>query len=683
LFPDEKLLISDLRYGFRWDWISEEEAWEVKEHNPDFDFSSHKPTPMSPTQRREFMRFLEDGLILGYVKPVRGTFVNRIFGIDEGRKWRWILDFTKLNIFQQRIQMSMLTPSELGQRIGRGVWCVVGDYQTFYWQFLMHWVEQLRQGFAISQTDVDYYLEHGPKDFLRSVGMSCNGVFPSHFIQPVAGMGVRQAQQKCCRYPRLLQRKARSLGVNVEGYSDEWIASDPVRSVAYLVGGIICIADHGFGLAYSWHKHNRIPTQSPTFIGYEWWTPSLRLRPRWPRIQSMQDQAVTIQELERDGKGITLRRQMSMIGTVVGLRLGVRQAGFKVRPTMKEMGANIRRLTRDGTTNYDGEVKITSTWLELCRWILDWTDHELWRHMRLEGPTETLTSDASTYGWCGHTADQTWVRRALFDPLEQTLDHNIQEGIGYNRTLQQYVEEHGLRGTTSLPICVAQETDNKTVKKCNRALTCRSITLCQHRGQLQDWMDFRGIQSWPVYIPKDIMDNHRLADGGSRRASHWHRWKMKETSFRKVATSYFLNVTQAVDLFCEPASAQTERMVTECWHPRSLWTDALSRPWSATTNPALAAEDWLWIFPPPALLSVVTRRLVEAAPHLQPLLLIVHNSPTTGWWKTVQPLLSGPPRVIGQLKELVEPPEGWKNKGRSRLPPNWTLVALPILQAKG
>jgi hypothetical protein len=43
LFPDTTLLVSDLRYGLRWEWLAEAGQWEVHERNPDFDLAAHRP----------------------------------------------------------------------------------------------------------------------------------------------------------------------------------------------------------------------------------------------------------------------------------------------------------------------------------------------------------------------------------------------------------------------------------------------------------------------------------------------------------------------------------------------------------------------------------------------------------------------------------------------------------------
>ena len=384
------------------------------------------------------------------------------------------------------------------------------------------------------------------------------------------------------------------------------------------------------------------------------------------------------QKAENDHQ-LTLRQQMSMVGKVVGLRLGIRKAGFRVRPLLAEMATNIRYHTRRGTTNYDGWVKITPTWIALCDWIIEWTDHELWRHMRLETPTTTLTADASEYGWCGHNNEQSWIRRGLFTTTEQSHHHNIQEGLAYNKTIQYFVEETKLFGTLHNPICITQETDNKIVLKCNRALSCKALQLCCHRDQLQDWMDFRHIQSHPVYIPKTTMDQNRIADVGSRRASHWHRWQLKPTTFDKIVGKFQLNRHNGVDLFTEPASAQTPLMVTEEWHPHSMWTDALSRPWSPLNNPSLKLTHWLWIFPPPRMLVQVSRRIVDTKGPLLPMLIVVPHNPTATWWKTLHTKTTKPTHRIGRMRDELIPPEGRKNAKKTHQPPNWELAVLPII----
>jgi hypothetical protein len=634
---------------------------------------------MSPVQRDAFLQFLRDGLVLGYVHPVRDTFVNNIFGLDEGRKWRWILDFTKLNMFQHQIKLKMLTVAELGQRIPRGAWGVVGDFQTFYWQFAMHWTEALRQGFAITKEDVSFYCEHGPREFVTAVMEMCGGRFPTHFTHPVAGMGVRQAQQKCCRYPRLLQQKARSLGIQVEGYSDEWIVLNQSRAAAYLDGGIICIGDHGFGLAYTWCKHNPLPTQTPEFIGYEWWTVLLRTRPLWKRIAGAQASATALLDLASAGASIPIRRQASEVGVVIGLRPGIRKAGLMARPALAEMGSNIRRNILKGTVDYDALVPVTHVWVALCEWMLQWTDHDLWHYMRREAPRHMLTADASEFGWCGHNEDQSWVRRGLFSPAEQLENHNVQEGAGGDHTLVLFGEEFDIRGTPELPVCIGQETDNKTVRKCLSALMCRSLALCRQLSATMDWMDYRSIQSWSVYIPKRVMDYERVADQGSRQISRWYRWMLVPRIVHQVTLECNLDMARGIDLFSEAASAQFPRMVTETWHPLAMWTDALARPWSAEDNPLLQPPDWLWAFPPPWMLSEISKRLATAGCRILPMLLIVPHMPTKGWWKELQPRWARAPLPVGPMRAALQPPEGWNNSESGNKPPAWDLVCLLLL----
>ena len=695
IYRTDVQLWTELEYGFRWEWIDEDERWEVYQRNPNFDFTQHRPRAMPPIQREKFMEFALGGLLTGYIVAKKGTFTNNLFGIDEGRKYRWVISFVKLNIFQKKIKIRMLTQKQLGKALPRGAWMVVGDYAKFFWEFAMNWQDALLQGFSLSEADVGWYLNHGPREFVARMQALVPGEFPRHFIQPVCVMGGRQPQQKCVRYPRRLRETARGLGIECDGYSDEWITWAPTQVIAYLNGCFITVMDHAMGLQYTFDKHNWLPTQRIVFTGYELHTPELRRRPKWSRIVGAQAMAAVFIDHHNTQTHIVVRVMTSLIGVVVGIREGCRTAGLMVRVCIVEMTKWLRHHTVNGTTNYDAKVPVAACWVTLCVWIIEWADFELWAYMRLEVPSLTLTSGASEYGWAAHTFPITWRIKGHFTEEERANHHNVQEGMAGNKGTVAYSEQTGLRGKMDLklevviPICVKREQDNKTVIKAHASMMSRSIRICETTIEHSNYCDMRALQEDMGFIAGTVMDTERIADTGSRKTSKWPQWMLATRIVRQVhqeaasivagfATARAgLAIADGIDLFCEPASRQFPRMVTHEWAPNSLWTDARSRTWSATTNMLLCERGWLWAFPPPILLDVIATRLTEVGAAPQPLILIVPWQPTQGWWLRLQPLVQADPIPVDQLRNL-RPPEGFKGMDHSQKPPNLSLCALLI-----
>jgi hypothetical protein len=294
-----------------------------------------------------------------------------------------------------------------------------------------------------------------------------------------------------------------------------------------------------------------------------------------------------------------------------------------------------------------------------------------------------LTSDASEYGWWGHTTPQEWECGGHFNALERSDHHNIQEDEAGNRTTVAYSEATGFRGEVCptlgvlIPKCILREQDNKTVIKVVNKRMVRSVRMCQTQKLHHDFLDYAGLQELGSFISGKIMDTERVADRGSRQTSKWPRWMLNPRVRAQIAREAGLNPTHGVDLFCEEASRQYPRIVTEKWSPHALWVDALARPWHALDNSLLKEEDWLWAFPPPALLNRIARRLTAPLARAQPMLLVVPHQPQQSWWVKLAPLMEGDPIPAGPLRNL-EPPEGHHDHDRNQRPPNWQLCALRI-----
>jgi hypothetical protein len=467
---------------------------------------------MTELMRVKWMDFITDALLMGYVIPHLGADPNPCFGIDEGTKWRWILSLKRKNQFMRKIHTKMLTVKRLGQMIPRGAWCVTGDYKKFFWQFLVHWAEALRQGFEITEADVEWYMTKGPIDFVRRMNELHPGRFPTRFCFPVVVMGGAQSQQKTTPYVRRLVQSSNEVGIPTESFADEWIAFHVKRKLAYLLSTINFGRDHLMGLGYTWEKTIVFPTQTPEFIGWEWCTRLLRLRPRWARVEDMRLVAATIIQKHAEGKEVTPREKARIQGKVIGARAGIREAGLRVRESIEDLTRDLRRSGQD----YDVEVPITDALVALCKWIGVWTNHELWGYFRLETPTVTLTSDASPWAWSGHTNPPTWTMRGTFTAELLGVHHNEQEEEAGDRTTEGYLESTGLAGTPVAPIYFAREQDNRTVIKVVSANMCRSVSICRRRLRHLQYLDFRSVQEVPVFISGKVMDNLRLADKGSR-----------------------------------------------------------------------------------------------------------------------------------------------------------------------
>jgi hypothetical protein len=203
-----------------------------------------------------------------------------------------------------------------------------------------------------------------------------------------------------------------------------------------------------------------------------------------------------------------------------------------------------------------------------------------------------------------------------------------------------------------------------------------SATALEH----MDYTDYKGLQEIGDFISGKVMDTLRIADKGSRQTSQWHRWMLKLKVVKDICREKGCNIHHAVDLFCEEASAQFPRMVTERWSPHALWQDALARKWHHLDNPLLLETDWLWAFPPPHLLNKVATRLTEDGARAQPMLLVVPHQPTRSWWVKLLPLIQGEPTSAGPLQNLI-PPEGYKDCDRKQKPPNWRLCVLRLRSA--
>lgn len=679
-FPQESDLIQEIREGFSWQWLTTEERWEVREKLPDGYDKPHRFR--MPTG--ELVKFISEGLRMGFIRRARADekpFHNLVFSVPKtDGSLRWVLDMTKRNCLMRRVHMRMEGTFTMSQTMPRHAWVVTADWRKYYWVWKVCARDQPAQAFE------------GPDP-------STAGVPPTHhsinravrsFVFEVVTMGGGQSAQRTSQPPKLMKRKLAHHGIG-DGviYMDEWALWQLQRAMACLAGLSMVVMGFLLGIPHSWEKLRWLPRQQFELLGLEWNTVRLERSLMRSRVAKVQEITAALQAALNPGGTVTIRFLCQFIGNLTASQEGARNAGYFAAALNESLAKHLR----DHRGSYDALVTPGQTWAPAVRWVLQWTDWDLWAHMRLPPPRHQLTADASPWSAGAHT--QSWNTgeyRATypFNGAELGLHHNIQENKATRAAVVGFAEFSGLCRTipdddTPLTVINVESDNTMNIRLVNKHRS-KSIIASTQTIAFADFTDVFRIAVTASFISGRTMDTHRHADSDSRAKSKWWDWALPTCRFELACQRLQLNPTTGVDLFAGPTFAHTRRKVTRRPSEGALWADALSRSWSPGANPSLQPTDWIWTFPPPALLPRIAATLTdrEHLPVPQIVLIVPHHAGRS-WWDLLRPHWNAEPIPMGPLNKCVPPEsETWSRhhsrgkKDKRQTPPNWELCALSL-----
>ena len=226
--------------------------------------------------------------------------------------------------------------------------------------------------------------------------------------------------------------------------------------------------------------------------------------------------------------------------------------------------------------------------------------------------TITVTTDASTEGWGGHTTvnNNSLLFSGLWSQTERRTCHiNLLELRAIKLTLLR-VAPH-VKGQV-----VKLECDNTTaVSYLNKQGGTRSRTLCLEACQLHEWMLQNEVQATAVHRPG--VDN-TLADFLSRNRPDPNEWSLSPYACRQLFRRWG---TPRIDLFASLQNHKLPLWFSRLPCPQATGTDAMAQTWTGWS---------VYAFPPKNLILRTLTKIRDD--RVEDAIVVVPHWPKRGWF---------------------------------------------------
>ena len=644
--------LTELKNGLDWEWDTEEKQ---KEQTEKYNIRQAKPRTYQEHEQRSRRAMEEDGRRHGYVsdvaEPGKRGFLSSMFSkVKPDGSLRWMQDLKGINRLMRRIAYKMHTDRYICTELPRNAWMTTWDYSKYYWLFRLSKASRRIQRFW---------------DWSGTRQLEC----------PVAAMGHKQAQQKCCKYSKMITDGLKQHGWTGMSYVDEVLSWIQEQAEAYIMHMIASVLTHCLGIPRAWAKDVWIPTRVIDFLGWAWDTKSLRRHATKSRFDELRNLALKFWRMAMRKQSVTLKEKASLMGVLISMTGGTRNASLLSTPLKKELKEELNLNQAD----YTKRVLVNQKLIPTYRTIASLDDSDNWNWLRRGPPTWILSVDASEFKWGGQVIEP--KKHSDFEtsdffskPEQDNFHHNVQEKMGFDKIAKAVVTKFKIRGTLLNPIDMSTETDNKAVMCVCCKAKSGSLELARRHIELRKYLDSRYIRMWSTWVSGEFMINQRRTDLLSRRKSRWYEWRIKWDVFRYLTSTFGIQPDTMIDLFCEGSTMMCTRGVTRSYTSTSLWQDAYSRSWSPRDNHLIRNGDVLYAYPPPRLLPQLILRLRDE--NIQSMIAIVPVATNQSWFHEMIKYLIAKPIILPPLRCILTPPEG--RSQCSDTPPLWALAAMHL-----
>jgi len=420
---------------------------------------------------------------------------------------------------------------------------------------------------------------------------------------------------------------ARSEGIHLMPYLDDWLIKNPVRPVANTHGGqTAAILDH-HGWLVNWKKSELEASQDREFIGAQFRTDVGQVFLPQARRDDM-----TRRMIEFATHAHRSARQFLVI-------LGLMNACIEVVPYARLMMRPIQMylLAHWRPTSKDLEFQIPVR-PELVKHLEWWqSQSNLAQGIPLVEPEvqETMFTDASDSGWGGFLESGGQIQGQWVDSsLDPRAHINLRELEAVFRTCRYF--EHRLKGKHILVRC-----DNATVVAyLNKQGGTKSPTLCMKMWEFFHWLRPMGITIQALHVPG--VENER-ADYLSRVFSSSLEWQLLPSVVQQI----FLRWDRPhVDLFASEHNNQLPVYCSRYWEPRALQPDALQMSWEGVFG---------YAFPPLSLVPLALEKIRKCKCLI---ILIAPCWPRRSWYSQILDLLVDLPIQLPVREDLLSQDKG-------------------------
>jgi hypothetical protein len=397
------------------------------------------------------------------------------------------------------------------------------------------------------------------------------------------------------------------MGIRLNLYLDDGLVLARSKRQAERDGKKVVDLLQRLGFIVNWKKSSLTPVQRWQFLGLLWDAKELTVALPEDKRQDIQLKA---RSLARN-KAPTCRAVQRFLGSANFAAMAVPMGRLHLR----SLQACLRRVYKSPKDLFkpcplDSDARRSLFW---WRWL-----PESARSLEMPIPTETVTTDASHWGW-----GAAWGSRRLggpWSPSEAEYHINVLEMMAVQKTLKEW-------GPFWQGKAVSLQADNRTVVAyLKKEGGTRSPQLIRLTEQVLLEANRQKIILCPAYLPGAANVAADAKSRGKEESEWWLRPEVARALFRKWGTP-------DIDLFASRRTAQCRRYFTlDQKDSEASGIDAFRQPW--------AQFRLTYAFPPPQLIPAVLARLSQEKTRM---ILIAPWWEEASWFPELKTLTMGSP----------------------------------------
>jgi hypothetical protein len=408
-------------------------------------------------------------------------------------------------------------------------------------------------------------------------------------------------------------------GFSCLGYIDDsfFVASSEAECQRAVDRAIKLFNDLGFLI--NWEKSVLTPTQSITFLGFQFSSTKMKITLGQDKIKNLVEHCQKIIRVAEP----TIREVATLIGIFVAYSDGTKSGMLYFRHLEEDK----KWALRCNRGNYDSKMKISSKGRKEINWWLENVHHQA-KDIHIQSPQIEITSDASKSGWGGAMNGTT--TRGKWTAEEKKLDINVLELKAAFLTLQSLAKHLSgvhiqIRSDNTTAVAYINNMGGSVSKKCNA-----------ESKALWEWALSKDIWISACHIPGV---QNVTADVQSRLLEEEKEWKLNKVTFNKICKKFG---SPTIDLFASRIAHQLENYVSWKPDPQAVHIDAFSMKWNS----------FFYAFPP---FSVVDRCIQKIQMEGGEGILVVPRWTTRPWWAQLQKMTVNKQPVPKAAKKLHNP----------------------------
>ena len=528
--------------------------------------------------------------------PSSLAFYNRLFLVPKpNRKWRPILDLSRLNCYLATSSFKMETPETIRLSLQKGEWVTSLDFSDAYFHI------------PIGQRSRKFL-----RFFLHSQAYQFTAL----------PFGLSTAPLEFTKVAKEVKLMAQARGIRIHQYLDDWLLRAPCPETCLLHTRTLLDLCHRLGWVVNMTKSELVPQQVFNFVGYRFDLFQGLVKPTQERWMALSQK---INDLLNQ-QVCSVQQFMSLIGLLTATEKRVVAGRLHMRPIQWHLKRHWHV-----PESLEKIIPLPQSLHPHLRWWLNPNNVLKGQPLHPLQHTLQLFTDASNEGWGAHLGD--FTARGLWSTQESALHINLLELKAVLLALKQFER---LCWNQTILVC----SDNTTVVSyINKEGGMKSGSLCALLWRLLMWCNQRQIVLRARHIPGHL---NVIADKLSRHGQVIQtEWSLLQEVFDQICRRWH---KPEVDLFATKFNRKLPRFVSPVPDLLAWKVDALSVPWQDLDA---------YVFPPVAVLGKVVSKLMDQGFHR--VILIAPGWPNMPWfWDLVSMSVQIPlslPRVGNLLTQ--------------------------------